>query len=280
MSISAADVNKLRQVTGAGMMDCKKALNESEGDFEKAIEILRKKGQKISANRADREAKEGAIFIAVSDDQSKAVLIELNCETDFVARNEDFQAMGDAFAQLSLKNDAEDIEALKALKFDGKTVEEAITAAVGKIGEKIDVSKYAKISGEKIVPYLHPGSRIGVVVAFEEVDDKEVQEVGRNVAMQIAAMNPIAVDQTGVPTDVIEKEIEIGKELARAEGKPENMLEKIAQGKLSKFYKDNTLLNQEFVKDTSKTVAQYIKDALGAKVKVIGFKRLQLGVQE
>ncbi len=277
MAITAKEVNRLRQTTGAGMMDCKKALVEADGDFDKAVENLRKKGQKVSAKRADREAKEGAVFIAASDNHREATLIELNCETDFVARNDDFQALGESIAQLAHGQHPADLTALKALNMDGKTIEEHLTDAMGKIGEKIDVSKYARIEGDKVVTYLHPGSRIGVAVAFQGVNDQPVEEVGKDVAMQIAAMNPVSVDKDGVPKEVIDKEIEIGKEQARAEGKPEQIIEKIAMGKLNKFYKDNTLLNQEFVKDTSKTVSQYIKDALGKDVTVSAFSRVQLG---
>lgn len=259
-------------------MDCKKALTEAEGDFEKAIEILRKKGQKVSAKRSDREASEGAIFIKANADGTEATMIELNCETDFVARNEDFQALGESIAALAEAAKPADLEALGQLDLDGKPVSEALTDAMGKIGEKLEVSKYERVSGESIVVYLHPGSRIGVAVAFAHVNGGDVEEVGRDVAMQIAAMNPVAIDKEGVSQDVIEKEIEIGKQQALNEGKPEQMVEKIALGKLNKFFKENTLLNQEFVKDTSKTVGQYIKDSLGKDVTVTAFKRLQLGV--
>ncbi|MEM6630112.1 MAG: translation elongation factor Ts [Bacteroidota bacterium] len=278
MKISAKDVNKLRQATGAGMMDCKKALTEAEGDFEKAIEILRKKGQKVSAKRADREAKEGAIFVWANPDQSEAALIELNCETDFVARNEDFQSLGEKIATLAGTENPGTLADLKGLPLDGKPVEEALVEAIGKIGEKIDLSKYERVSAEKVVTYIHPGSRIGVAVGFNRVAHEGVEEVGRNVAMQIAAMNPVAIDQEGVPQAVIDKEREIGMEQARAEGKPEKIIDKIAMGKVKKFLKDNTLVNQEFVKDTSKTVGKYVKEELGKEVSISDFKRLQLGV--
>ena len=277
MAITAKDVNRLRQTTGAGMMDCKKALVEADGDFDKAVEILRKKGQKVSAKRADREAKEGAVFIAASDDHKEAILIELNCETDFVARNDDFQAMGEAIVKLAQAHKPADLAALNALDMDGKTVEAHLTDAMGKIGEKIEVSKFERIEGDRVVTYLHPGARIGVAVAFAGIDGQDASDVGKDVAMQIAAMNPVSVDKEGVPQDVIDKEVEIGKEQARAEGKPDNIVEKIALGKLNKFYKDNTLLNQEFVKDTSKTVSAYIKEALGKGATVSGFLRVQLG---
>lgn len=276
MEITAKAVNELRQQTGAGMMDCKKALVEAEGDFEKAVENLRKKGQKIAANREDRDAKEGSIFIQTNADNTCAVTIELNCETDFVALNADFQALGQTIAVLAEAKRPESVEALKALPMaDGRSVSEHLTDAMGKIGEKIDVRKCAILTGDAVVTYIHPGARVGVAVAFAGATD--VATVGRDVAMQITAMKPIALDQNGVSTDLIEKEIEIGMDIARNEGKPEAMLEKIAQGKLQKFFKENTLLNQEFVKDNSKTVAQYIKESLGADAKVLGFTRIALG---
>ena len=277
MAITAQDVNKLRQATGAGMMDCKKALTESGGDFEQAIDILRKKGQKVSANRADREASEGAIFIYENGTGSEAVLIELNCETDFVARNDDFQSIGNQIVEVAAAQKPADLESLKALSIGGEVIADILTSAMGKIGEKIDVSKYERISGDKVVTYLHPGSRIGVAVAFSGTNG-DISAVGKDVAMQIAAMSPVAVDKDGVSQEVINKEIEIGMEVARNEGKPEEILEKIARGKLSKFFKDSTLLNQDFVKDTSRTVGQYIKDELGAGAGVTAFKRVQLGV--
>lgn len=277
MAITAKDVNRLRQATGAGMMDCKKALVEAEGDFDKAVEILRKKGQKVSAKRADREAKEGAVFIKANASATEATLIELNCETDFVARNEDFQKLGESIVSLARAEQPSDVDALKALEMEGKPVDAHLTDAMGKIGEKIDISKYENISGEKVITYLHPGARIGVAVAFEGVGEQDASQVGKDVAMQIAAMNPVAVDKDGVPQEIADKEVEIGKEQARAEGKPEQIIEKIAMGKLNKFYKDNTLLNQEFVKDTSKTVSKYIKEALGKEVTITKFSRVQLG---
>ncbi|MDN3507905.1 MAG: translation elongation factor Ts [Simkaniaceae bacterium] len=276
MAITAQDVNKLRKATGAGMMDCKKALTEAEGDFEKAVEILRKKGQKVSAKRADREASEGAIFIHERADGSEAVLIELNCETDFVARNEDFQALGQQIVAIAAAEKPASLTELKALSLGGQVISDALTDAMGKIGEKIDVSKFETISGGRVVTYLHPGSRIGVAVAFNK-EAGDIATVGKDIAMQIAAMNPVAVDKDGVSEDVVNKEIEIGKDIARNEGKPEAIIEKIARGKLAKFFKDNTLLNQDFVKDTSKSVEKHIKDELGADVSVTSFKRVQLG---
>ena len=277
MSITAKQVNELRKATGAGMMDCKKALVEADGDFDKAVDILRKKGQKVSAKRADREASEGAVFIATAEDQTRVAVIELNCETDFVARNEDFQTLGSAIAELALAENPADLSALKALSLGGRPVSEALIDAMGKIGEKIDVSKYENIVGEKVVSYVHPGARIGVAVAFSNVNGENIGEVGKDVAMQIAAMNPIAIDEGDVSPSVIEKEKEIGMEQARASGRPENILEKIAMGKVKKYLKENTLLNQAYVKDTSRNVGQYIKDSLGKEATVIDFKRIQLG---
>ncbi|MEM6768392.1 MAG: translation elongation factor Ts [Bacteroidota bacterium] len=279
MAISAKDVNKLRQATGAGIMDCKRALTEADGDFDKAIEILRKKGQKVSAKRADREATEGAVFIKKSADGNKAVLIQLNCETDFVARNDDFQTLGTQIAELAESQAPADMAALKALTIDGRTITEHLVDMIGKIGEKIDVGSYEVIAGEGVVTYLHPGARIGVAVAFAGANGGDTEAVGRDIAMQIAAMNPVGIDKDDVSEDIVEREMRIGKEQAIQEGKPEHIVEKIAMGKLNKYFKDNTLLNQDFVKDTSKTVKQYIKDTLGVNAKVAAFKRVQLGAK-
>jgi len=277
MAISAKDVNQLRQFTGAGMMDCKKALQEADGDFDQAVELLRKKGQKVSAKRADREAKEGAIFIHASADGKEATLIELNCETDFVARNEDFQNLGEQIAKVAQEHKPADAEALGALSLAEKTVAESLTDAMGRIGEKLEVSKLDHLSGDQVVVYLHPGARIGVAVAFAGTNGKDVAEVGKDVAMQIAAMNPVGIDESAVPQAVIDKEMQLGREQAIAEGKPEKIIDKIAQGKLNKFFKENTLLAQDFVKDTSKSVAQYVKDEVGQDVSISDFKRVQLG---
>jgi len=276
MAISAQDVNKLRQMTGAGMMDCKKALTEADGDFDKAIEILRKKGQKVSASRSDKEAKEGSVFVKTSDDSKVAVLIALNCETDFVAKNEEFQNLGEAIAQAAFDQKPADKEALLKLKAGSLTVEEKIIELVGKIGEKIEISEYVQMSGEAVIPYIHAGSKLGVLVSLKGVNGKSVADAGRDVGMQIAAMNPVALDETSVDKSVIEKELEIAKAQILAEGKPENMVEKIAQGKLNKFFKENTLLPQAFVKDNSKTVAQYL-DSVSKGLTVAEFKRVSIG---
>src|SRR6185436_16062052 len=255
-NITAQDVNKLRTMTGAGMMDCKKALTEADGDFDKAIEILRKKGQKVSASRLDKEAKEGSVFIKVSDDKKEAVLIALNCETDFVAKNDEFQNLGKQIAETAFSKKPASKEALLNEKVGNLTLAEKITELVGKIGEKLEVSEYVHMKGEAIVPYIHAGSKLGVLVSLKGVNGKDVTEAGKDVGMQIAAMNPVAVDEKSVDKTLIEKELEIAKAQILAEGKPANMVDKIAAGKLNKFFKDNTLLPQIFVKDNSKTVAQ------------------------
>ena len=276
MSISAQDVNKLRQMTGAGMMDCKKALTEAGGDFEKAIEILRKKGQKVSASRSDKEAKEGSVFVKVSDDRKEAVLIALNCETDFVAKNEEFQALGNLIASTAFNNKPADKESLLSLQAGGLTLNDKIVELVGKIGEKIEVSEYVLMKGEAIVPYIHAGAKLGVLVSLKGVNGKDVTDAGKDVGMQIAAMNPVAVDEKSVDKSIIEKELEIAKAQILAEGKPENMVEKIAQGKLNKFFKESTLLHQAFVKDNSKTVAQYL-DGVTKGLTVAEFRRVLIG---
>lgn len=275
-AISAQDVNKLRQMTGAGMMDCKKALTEADGDFEKAIEILRKKGQKVSASRSDRDAKEGSVFIKVSDDKKEAVLIALNCETDFVAKNEEFQSLGKLIAETAYTNKPADKDALLSLKAGALTLNDKIVELVGKIGEKIEVSEYIHMKGETVVPYIHAGSKLGVLVSLKGINGKDVTEAGKDVGMQIAAMNPVAVDEKSVDKTLIEKELEIAKAQILAEGKPENMVEKIAQGKLNKFFKESTLLHQAFVKDNSKTVAQYL-DSVSKGLTVAEFKRVTIG---
>ena len=275
-TISAADVNKLRQMTGAGMMDCKKALTETNGDFDAAVDFLRKKGQKISLNRADRSAKEGAVIALTSEDKKVGVIIELNCETDFVAKNEDFVAFANMIANQALSTHPADIAALVALTVNGLTIEQALLDMMGKTGEKMEVSKYELVKGENIVPYIHAGNRMGVLVELNNAPSDANIAAGKDTAMQIAAMNPIALNESEVPQDVITREIEVGKEQAIAEGKPAEMAEKIAQGRLNKFYKEYTLLNQEFVKDSSKTIAKMLADTEAGLV-VKSFKRVALG---
>ena len=276
MAITAQEVNKLRQMTGAGMMDCKKALTEAEGDFEKAIDILRKKGQKVSASRADRETKEGTIVTSVSTDGTVGTLLSLTCETDFVAKNEEFVAFANTLLDLATKNGAATIEEILALPYENITVAEKIIEMTGKIGEKIEISHYEVVKGESVVPYIHSNGKLGVLVSLVNVNGASVEDAGKDVAMQIAAMNPVAVDKDGVDATTVQREIEVGKEQARQEGKPEEMLEKIAMGKLQKFYKENTLLSQAFVKDNSKSIAQYL-DGVSKGLTVATFKRVSIG---
>ncbi|TXE03272.1 translation elongation factor Ts [Algoriphagus aquimarinus] len=276
MAITAQEVNKLRQMTGAGMMDCKKALTESEGDFEKAVDILRKKGQKVSASRADRETKEGVAVTKVSENGARGVLLTLTCETDFVAKNDGFVTFANELLDLAVEKGASSVEELYALPFENLTVAEKIVEMTGKIGEKIEVSHFEIIEAETVVPYIHSNGKLGVLVGLTNTSGTDVEEAGKDVAMQIAAMNPVALDKDGVDSSVVEREIEVGKEQARAEGKPEEMLEKIALGKLNKFYKENTLLSQSFVKDNNKTIAQYL-DGVSKGLTVSAFKRVSIG---
>lgn len=273
MAITAAEVNKLRQQTGAGMMDCKKALEESNGDFEKAIDFLRKKGAKVAANRADRDAKEGVVLAKVSGDAKRGVLVSVNCETDFVAKNADFIAFAERVTNIALEKNPATIDAFKALPFDNNiTVGDKFMEQVGKIGEKIDIGYYNTVDAAKVVAYNHPGNRLAVIVGFNQnIDD----EAAKNVAMQTAAMAPVAVDKDDVDTATLERELEIAREATRQEGKPEEMVEKIAQGKLNKFYKESTLLNQEYIKDNKLTIRQYLQ-SLNKDLTVTGFKRFSL----
>jgi elongation factor Ts len=279
VQISAADVNKLRQQTGAGMMDCKKALTETNGDFEAAIDFLRKKGAKVAASRQDRESNEGVVIARTSADGKRGVIIELNCETDFVAKNAEFIAFANAIANEAVEQNPANLEALNQLGIDVEnsrvTIGEATIDKTGKIGEKIGVSKYEVVEGEKVIAYIHGNFRLGVLVGLSK-NVAGADEAGKDVAMQIAAMNPVAIDKDGVDATTIERELEIAKDQIRAEGKPEEMVEKISLGKLNKFYKDSTLLNQEFVKDSSKNVAQFL-DTVDKGLTVTAFKRVALG---
>ncbi len=277
MAITAQDVNKLRQLTGAGMMDCKKALTEAEGDFDKAIDILRKQGQKVAAKRADNATSEGVVLVNISEDGTKGKLVALACETEPVANVEDFKNLAKLLLDEAVAKDYTDKESLIASTLaDGTTVQDRIVDLTGKLGEKIDLVGFQSVVAEQVVPYIHSNGKLGVLVAFEGVNGTDLSEVGRDVAMQIAAMRPVALDKDGVDAALVEREIEIGKEQARADGKPEAMLERIAQGKLQKFYKDNTLLNQEFVKDSSLTIRQLLeKTAKG--LTVTSFTRIGIG---
>jgi len=272
--ITAADVNKLRKMTGAGMMDCKNALVEADGDFEKAIEILRKKGQKVAAKRADRESSEGVVVAALNDDRTEGVLISLNCETDFVAKNADFIKLAEDFGKIALQYDNKE-DFLNAPFDDKITVAEKVTEQTGVIGEKIEIGAFEKLSGAYLGSYIHSNKKIGTLVAFNKAPEG-IEEVAHDIAMQVAAMSPIALDEESVPQEIIDKELEIAKEQLRNEGKPENMLDKIAQGKLKKFFKENTLVNQAFIKDSKQTVADYVK-SLDPELKITGFKRVALG---
>jgi len=275
-AITAADVNKLRTMTGAGMMDCKKALTEADGDFEAARDILRKQGQKIADKRADNATSEGLVLVNVSPDGTNGKLVALACETESVAKVADFRTLVQQILDTAVKTNVSTKEDLLAAKEeDGRTVQEHITELTGKIGEKLDLT-YAILSAEKVASYIHSDNKKGVLVGLKNVGGADTTDVGRDVAMQIVAMKPVAVDKDGVDSATVEREIEIGKEQARAEGKPEAMLEKIAQGKLNKFYKDNTLLNQEFVKDNSVTIAQLL-DKTSKGMTVESFKRIAIG---
>lgn len=275
--ISAAEVNKLRLMTGAGMMDCKKALTEANGDFEAAVDILRKKGQKVSAARAENKTAEGIILIKVSADGKNGKLLALACETEPVSKVDGFRNLAQQIMEVADAKNAADADAVLALTLpDGRSVNDNIIDLTGKIGEKIIIQSFENLTGEQVVPYVHSNGKLGVLVLFKGVAGADILEVGKDVAMQIAAMKPVAVDKDGVDAKTVEREIEVGKEQARAEGKPEAMLEKIALGKLNKFYKDNTLLNQEFVKDGSKTIAQLL-DGVQKGLTVTEFKRVSIG---
>ena len=271
MKITASEVNKLRQATGAGMMDCKKALVEAEGDFDKAVENLRKKGQKVAANRADRESSEGAVLAKVSADQTAGVIVSLNCETDFVAKNETYIALANDLTDLALGHD--NLESFLNADYKGTTVAEKLTEQTGVIGEKIEIGGFKTLKAPFVGSYIHAGNKIATLVGLSAVVDN-AEEVSKNVAMQAAAMNPIALNEDGVDAAVIEKEIEIAKDQLRQEGKPEAMLDNIAKGKLKRFFKDNTLVNQDYIKDSKISVGNYVKTA--GDIEVSGFARLAL----
>ena len=283
MAITAAQVNELRQKTGAGMMDCKKALTEADGDFTKAIEILRKKGASVATKRAEKSANEGMVVTKISDDYKKAAIIEVNCETDFVAKSDDFIKLAQEVAEATFKSELSNV---KQLLESDKNLSTKVIDVMGKVGEKIEVSRVLteKADNGLIVDYIHMGSKLGVLVKFDNVAEKssELAELGKNIAMQVAAMNPICVYREEVPSDTIEKEIDIYKELARKEGKPENILEKIATGKLNKFYTENCLFEQAYIKDStsSKTIGNLIDDfnkKNNTQTKISLFKRFHLG---
>jgi elongation factor Ts len=273
VKITAAEVNKLRKSTGAGMMDCKNALVEAEGDFDKAIEILRKKGQKVAAKRADRESSEGAAIAKVNEDRTNGVIISLNCETDFVAKNDTFVTLAKDLAELALNFDSKE-EFLKAT-YNGLTVEEKLIEQTGVIGEKIEIGGFKKLNAPFVGSYIHAGNKIATLVGLSGAVEGSAA-AAKDVAMQAAAMNPVALNEDAVEQSVIEKEIEIAKDQLRQEGKPEAMLDKIAQGKLKRFFKDNTLVNQAFIKDSKQTVNQYVK-SVDSSLEITGFQRVALG---
>lgn len=278
-NITAADINKLRQATGAGMMDCRKALTESDGDFEKAIDYLRKKGQKVAALRSDREAKEGVIISMTTPDNKTGLIITLACETDFVAKNSEFIAFTQSIMDVALKNKLNSVAELLSAKLDNASVADKINDQVAKIGEKIQLTRFERIDAEGVASYIHGTYRMGVLVGLNK-NSASALEVGKNVAMQIAAMNPVAVDQDSVSPDIVAREKAIVTEQIRNDpkmaGKPDEMIEKIAMGKLNAFFKESTLTAQPFVRDPGKTVAEYLK-SIDADLKVTQFKRVQLG---
>ncbi len=272
MSVTVADINKLRQQTGAGMMDCKKALEESGGDFEKAIEYLRKKGAKIAANRQDRDAKEGYVTTKIKDN-TKAILLSINCETDFVAKNQDFQSFAEEIASIAIEKFPSDTETLKKLPYNSDiSISDKLMEQIAKIGEKIEIGYYSTLEAPYVVSYIHPGNRLAVLVGFSKNIDPEA---AKNIAMQVAAMAPVSIDKNDVPANILERELDIAREQVRQEGKPEDMVEKIAQGKLNKFFKESTLLNQEFIKDSKQTVGQYLQ-SVDKDAKILSFKRYSL----
>ncbi len=275
MNITAADVNKLRKQTGAGMMDCKSALVEANGDFDLAVDILRKKGQKVAAKRSDRDATEGVVLAKTSTDGKLGAIIVLNCETDFVAKNDDFTKFAENILEIAVSNKPSSIEELKSLKYNGSglTIGEKIIEQTGVIGEKIDLSGYDTIKADTVITYIHPGNKLASVVGLNKTGD--FASVGRDVAMQVAAMAPVALDKEGVSKEIIDKEIEVGKDLAIQEGKPADMAEKIAHGRLNKFFQENTLLNQAFIKDNKKTIKQYLGETESG-LSVTSFLRFSL----
>jgi elongation factor Ts len=276
-AITAADVNKLRQMTGAGMMDCKKALTEADGDFDKAVEVLRKAGQKVAAKRADNVTAEGVVLIDVSDSGKSAKILALACETEPVSKVDAFKNLANDILQAGVKHHAKDVETVLSLPLaDGRTVEENITDLIGKIGEKLVITQFEHVEAEQVVSYAHSTGKLGVLVAFNNIQGANIEDTGKDIAMQVAAMKPVGLDKDDVDPAVVQKEIEIGMDIARQEGKPEAMLEKIAMGKLGKFYKENTLLNQEFVKDNSVTIAQLLEKTQKG-LTISSFKRVQIG---
>lgn len=275
MTVSASDVNQLRQQTGAGMMDCKKALEESNGDFDEAVNYLRKQGQKVSTKRADKEANEGRVQAVTSDDHQKGVIIAVNCETDFVAKNEDFTQFTNQVAEAALDHGPKSIEELGEVAVDGKTVNSLLEDQMAKIGERITISSYDLKEAEYVVGYNHFGNQIGVLVALNK-SGEGIDQAAQDLAMQIAAMKPMAVSKDTIPEERVNEELEVAKEQIRQEGKPDHLVDKIAQGKLKKFYEENALLEQEFVKDSQKTVRDFLAE-IDKDLEVKDFKRVSIG---
>lgn len=271
--ITASEVNKLRQHTGAGMMDCKKALTEAEGDFDAAVDILRKKGQKVAAKRADREASEGCVLAGTNEDKSYGAIVSLNCETDFVAKNESFVALTQSILDAAVAHQIQDKEALLRTKLDELTVEEKLTEQTGVIGEKLEIGGFETLKAPFVASYIHAGNKLASLVGLSS----QAAEAGHNVAMQAAAMNPVALNRDGVPQETIDRELELGKEQARQDGKPENLLGKIAEGRLNKFFKENTLVEQEYIRDSKLTVNKYLQSE-DKGLELLGFQRVGLGV--
>lgn len=270
--VTTADVSKLRQITGAGMMDCKKALEEAQGNMEEAVQVVRKKGLAIANKRSDREAGEGVVLAKTTTDHKRGAMIVLNCETDFVAKNENFSGFAMKVLDIAIEHNPSGLEELKQIKIGDRTVAELVVEQSATTGEKVDLSAFEKIEAEMVTPYIHPGSKIATMVGLNKTVD---MQVGKDIAMQVAAMAPVAVDKTDVSQKILDQELEIGREQARKEGKPEDMIEKIAQGKLNKFYKESTLLNQEFVKDNKKSIREYLQ-GINKELTVTGFKRISL----
>ena len=273
--ITASEVNNLRKQTGAGMMDCKKALLETNGDFDQAIDVLRKQGQKVAAKRADRETSEGVVLSMVNEKKTIGAVVSLNCETDFVAKNTDFVELAKSFLKLALGAQSESIESLKSVSFNSEmSIADKLVEQTGVIGEKLELNNYAIIQADYVSAYVHPGNKLASLVGLNQNGD-DLEEIGRNVAMQIAAMNPLGLLESDIPQDIIEKEIEIGKDLARQEGKPDEMLEKISMGRLKKFFKENTLINQTYIKDSKQTIMQYLQ-SFNQDLNVTEFRRVNL----
>ncbi len=273
MSFTTADVVKLRKVTGAGMMDCKSALADADGNFERAVEIIREKGKLVANKRADREAAEGVVLAKVSENKKFGAMVVLNCETDFVAKNENFVAFAENILKVALENNADSLEAVKSLTLDGRTIEAQVTGQTGVIGEKIELSYYNKINAETVIGYIHPGNKLSTLVGFNKADVDV--NIAKDVAMQVAAMAPVAVDKDSVPQEVVEKELAIAKEKFRLEGKPEAMLDKIAQGALNKFFQESTLLNQAYIKDAKISIREFLAQT-GKGLTVTAFDRYTL----